>query len=72
MQGRKLLALFVAAPLASPIRALAQPAGGPKTRFEGDLFSRLVDAKQWVFRMESQEKDDSRRLFAIDKLQREQ
>jgi hypothetical protein len=91
MQRRKLVALLVAAPLASPIGAPAQPADGPKARFEDDLFSRLegnwlltrkirgtefsamgLGTRAGNFRMENQEKDGSRGLFAIDTLEREQ
>lgn len=37
-----------------------------------NTFSWNADTKQWVFRLESQERDGSRRLFAIDTLTREQ
>ena len=37
-----------------------------------NTFTWNADAKQWIFRMESQERDGSRRLFAIDTLERRQ
>jgi hypothetical protein len=37
-----------------------------------NTFTWNADTKQWVFRMESQEQDGSRRLFAIDTLTRAQ